>query len=188
MDVTPVPLVLGLFIELTACFCYRSAGAMSESAEASSASKSPSSPSSRAYSGPPPVSGTDVRLHNTDDSSRRHSSRRSCGRQDSVRLQDNADDARGSRRTSPVPPPWSVVLDALADLQREVEVLKADRQQLPPSAGSALAPVGDSTLGAQGLSPSCSPATFSGFSARVSDDEDMSVPATTADSALIQTT
>ncbi|MPC92806.1 hypothetical protein E2C01_087914 [Portunus trituberculatus] len=108
----------------------------------------PSPPSSRAYNRPPPVPGTDVRLHNMDDSSRRHSSRRSCGRRNSVRLRDNADDAHGSRHTSPVPLPWSVVLDALADLQGEVEASKADRQWLPPSARSALAPVGDSTLGA----------------------------------------
>ncbi|MPC48717.1 hypothetical protein E2C01_042499 [Portunus trituberculatus] len=188
MDVIPVPLVLGLFIELTACFCYCSAAAMSESGEASSASRSPSPPSSRAYSGPPHVPRTDIHLHNTDDSSRRHSSQRSCGQHDYVRLRDNGDDARGFRRTSPMPAPWSVVLDALAGLWGEVEALKADRQRLPPSAGSVRAPVGDSTLGTQGSSPSCSPANFSGFSARVSDDEDMSVLAATADSALIRAT
>ncbi|MPC67834.1 hypothetical protein E2C01_062020 [Portunus trituberculatus] len=64
MDVIPVPLVLGLFIGLTACFCYRSTAATSESGEASSASRSPSPPSSRAYSGPPHVPRTNVRLHN----------------------------------------------------------------------------------------------------------------------------
>ncbi|MPC71047.1 hypothetical protein E2C01_065315 [Portunus trituberculatus] len=163
MDVILVLLVLGLFIKLKACFCYYSAAAMSD--------------------GPPHVPRTNVRLHNTDNSSRRHSSRRSCRRRDSVRLRDNADDARGSRRTSSMPLPWSVVLDAFGG---EEEALKVDKQRLPPSAGSALAPVGDSTLGAQGPSPSCSPASFSGFSARVNDDEDMSVPAATADSALIQ--
>ncbi|MPC70985.1 hypothetical protein E2C01_065253 [Portunus trituberculatus] len=74
MDVIPVPLVLGLLVKLTACFCYRSVAAMSESSEASSASRSPSPPSSHAYSGPPHVPRTDIRLHNIDDSSRRHSS------------------------------------------------------------------------------------------------------------------
>ena len=130
---------------------------MSESGEAS---RSPSPPSSRANSGPPYVHGSVVRLHNTDDSSRRHSSRRSCGRHDHVRLRDDADDARGSRYTSPVPPPWSAVLDALADLRGEVEALKADRQRLPPSTVSEQAPVGDSTLGVQGQSTPCSATPF----------------------------
>lgn len=181
--IIPVTLVWGLFIKLTACLCYRSAAAMSVSGDASSPARPPSS---RASSEVPRVSRKDVRRHNTEAHHSGHSSRRSYRRHDSVSWRESVGDARGSRGTSPAPPPWSVVLDALADLRGEVEALKADRQLRPPSTGSAQVQVGDSPLRAPGPSPPRSPATFSGFPARVSEAED--VPATPADSALIQGT
>lgn len=171
---------------LRLCSPYRSAAAMSESGEASSASRSPSPPAPRAFCGPSPLPGSTVRPQDDDDRHRDHSSRRLSGRHGCVRLRNSAD-ARGSRGTSPAPPPWSVVLDALADLRGEVEALKADRRQLPPPTGSAQVTVEDSTLGGWGLSPPCS-ATFSGFSARMSEDEAVSMPAAPADSTLIQGT
>ena len=160
---------------------------MSESGEASSASRSPSPSPPRAFSGPSPVPGTAVRRRNTDDNTWRLSSRRSSGRRDYVRLRDHAGDASGSRCATPTPPPWSAVLDALADLRGEVEALKADRQQASPSPPTQLH-AGDSTLGASGPSPLCSPATFSGFSAGASEVGAMPAPPASADSTLIQGT
>ena len=161
---------------------------MSESGEASSVSRSPSPPPSRAYSRSLHVPGNVVRHSHMDDDDWRLSSRRSGGQQDYVRLRDSAGDARGPRCASPAHPPWSAVLDALADLRGEVEALKADRQRQSPSTRPAPTPVGDGAQEAPGPSPLCSPATFSGFSARASEVAPLSLPPAPADSALIQAT
>lgn len=169
-----------LFIKLTACCFVTAVAAMSESGGDSPPSRPPSS---RAYKESTQGTGTDVRSHDKDARSRRHSSRRSDGRHESGRLRDSVVDARGSRCSSPAPPPWSVVLQALADLRGEVEALKGDRLQLP-SSNAAQGHGGDN---AQGQSPP-SHANFSGFSAGGSEEDDMSVPTASADSALIQGT
>lgn len=143
--------------------------------------------------------------------SSRHSSRRSSGRHEGARLRGQEDSAGVAapaldldpRRNSPAPTPgrqagpepWALVLDALAELRGKVEALEADRQRRPPSPGPVQAPahmddvsVGDVPPGDPEPLPPGSPATFSGFSTGMVEDEAMSVSGNPAESTLIQGT
>lgn len=123
--------------------------------------------------------------HYPDEGSRRSSSRSQYGRRDHGRRRDSVDVAHSSRSTSPVSPPWSVVLQALADLRGEVAALKGARQQVPPSNESAQRHGEDS---AQDRSSCTSPANFSGFLPAGSEEDAMSVTPASTVSTLIQGT
>lgn len=199
-------------IKLTACvFTSRSRAAMSESGGVPHHSRD-------ALSGSSYDPGTDARRRGRTPTrnsggkgSSRHSSRRSSGRHEGARLRGQEDSAGVAapaldldpRRNSPAPTPgrqagpepWALVLDALAELRGKVEALEADRQRRPPSPGPVQAPahmddvsVGDVPPGDPEPLPPGSPATFSGFSTGMVEDEAMSVSGNPAESTLIQGT